>query len=86
VRYGFEWTPGLILLGGVVVFPLVPSLALIVLAVLALVAVTALVVIAGAVLASPYLIARGVRRHLAERGRPTERVAPLASAMSIPRR
>jgi hypothetical protein len=51
VKYGFEWTPGLVLLGAVLVLPLVPHFALIGLVVVALAAVAALVALAGAILA-----------------------------------
>ena len=67
MKYGFEWTPGIVLLGLVIVLPLVPSFALIGLVVVALAAVAALVALAGAVLATPYLLVRTVRRRLAER-------------------
>jgi len=80
MKYGFEWTPGLVLLGTVVVFPLVPSFALIGLVVVALAAVAALVALAGAILATPYLLARTVRRRLAERHQSTQRSAPIAIA------
>jgi hypothetical protein len=47
VKYGIEWTPGVVLLGTVLVFPLVPSFALIGLVVVALAAVAALAALAG---------------------------------------
>jgi hypothetical protein len=72
MKYGFEWTPGLVVLGMVVVLPLAPPFALIAVAVLALAALAALVALAGAVLASPYLLARSLRRHLEERHRQAE--------------
>ena len=77
--YGFEWKPGVFLLGMVVVLPLVPSFALIGLVVVALAAVAALVALTGAVLAMPYLLVRSLRRRLAERHRSTE------GSVSIPR-
>jgi hypothetical protein len=81
VKYGFEWTPGLVLLGMVVVLPLVPSFALIGLVVVALAAVAALVALAGAVLAMPYLLVRSLRRRHAE-GRATEGSGPIATAIA----
>jgi positive regulator of sigma E activity len=65
--YGFEWVPGGVFLGGVLLILIVPSFALIALAVVALAAVAALVALAGAIIASPYLVVRTVRRRLAER-------------------
>jgi hypothetical protein len=82
MKYGFEWTPGIILLGAVVVLPLAPGFALIGLVVVALVAVAALVALAGAVLATPYLLVRSVRRRLAERHGSTEGSAPIATAIA----
>jgi hypothetical protein len=82
VKYGFEWTPGLVLLGAVVVLPLAPSFAMIGLVVVALAAVAALVALAGAVLAMPYLLVRSVRRRLAERHQSTEGSIPIAAAIA----
>jgi hypothetical protein len=65
--YGFEWIPGLVLLGTVLVLLLVPGFALIGLVVVALAVVAALVALAGTVLAMPYLLVRTFRRRLAER-------------------
>jgi hypothetical protein len=67
MKYGFEWTPGLVVLGMVVVLPLAPPFALIAIAVLALAALAAVVALVGAVLASPYFLVRSLRRHLSER-------------------
>jgi hypothetical protein len=72
VKYGFEWTPGLVLLGMVVVLPLAPAFAMIWLAVVALAALAAVVALAGAILATPYLLVRSLRCRLAERHRSTE--------------
>jgi hypothetical protein len=72
MKYGFEWTPGLVLVGLVLILPLAPPFAMIAVVVLALAAVAALVAVAGAVLASPYLLIRSLRRHLAERPRRAE--------------
>jgi hypothetical protein len=80
--YGFGWTPGLVLLGTVVVLPFVPGLALIGLVVIALAAVAALVALAVAILATPYLLVRTVRRRLAEQHRSTEGAAPIGTAIA----
>ena len=82
MKYGIEWTPGIVLLGAVIVFPLVPSFALIALVVVALAAVAALVALAGAVLAMPYLLVRSLRRRLAERHRSTKGSGPVAAAIA----
>jgi membrane associated rhomboid family serine protease len=72
MRYGFEWTPGIFVLGLVVVLPLAPGFAMIGLFVVAVAALAALVALVGALLATPYLLVRTVRRRLAERDRSTE--------------
>jgi positive regulator of sigma E activity len=82
VKYGFEWTPGLVFVGAALILPLVPGFALILVVVLALVAVAALVALAGAVVAAPYLLVRSVRRRLAERHQSPEGSAPIAAAMA----
>jgi hypothetical protein len=82
MRYGFEWTPGIVLLGSVVVLPLVPGFALIALVIVALAAAAALVALAGAVLASPYLLVRTIRRRLEERHEPTDLRAPIATTIA----
>jgi hypothetical protein len=84
VNYGFEWTPGLVLLGTVLVLPIAPPFALIGLVVVALAAVAALVALAGAVLATPYLLVRSVRRRLAERDQSTEGSVPIAAGIAHP--
>ena len=66
MSYGFEWMPAVVL-GGAFVLLIVPSFALIGLLVVALAAVAALVALAGAIIASPFLLARTLRRRLAER-------------------
>ncbi len=86
--YGLEWIPGGVFIGGVLLVLIVPPFALIVLAVVALAAVAALIALAAAILASPYLVLRTVRRHLAERqaGQPQPVLAepqPLHSAESV---
>jgi hypothetical protein len=78
MSYGFEWIPAVALVGAFVLL-MVPAFALIGLAVVALAAVAALVALAGAVLATPYLLARTVRRGLAERHQPTRRAVPIAT-------
>ena len=76
MRYGFEWTPGIVLLGAVVVFPLVPPFAMIALVVVAVLAIAALVALAGVILASPYLLVRAIRHRLeARRGIAATRAA-----------
>jgi hypothetical protein len=82
VKYGFEWTTGIILLGAVLVLPLVPPFALIGLVVVALVAVAALIALAGLALASPYLLVRSVRRRLAQRHLSAEGSAPIATTIA----
>ena len=83
MRYGFEWTPGLVLLGLVVVLPLAPGFALIGLVVVAVATVAALLALAGALLATPYLLVRTVRRRLAERHRATEGSMPIATTIAL---
>jgi Flp pilus assembly protein TadB len=82
VKYGFEWTPGLVIVGAVLVLPLVPGFALIGVVVVALAAVAALVALAGAVLATPYLVVQTLRRRHAERHQSTEGSAPIATTMA----
>jgi hypothetical protein len=82
VKYAIDWTPGLVLLWLVLVLPLVPSFALIGVVVVALAAVAALVALAGAILATPYLLVRSLRRRLAERHRSTEGSAPIGAAIA----
>jgi hypothetical protein len=82
VKYGVEWLPGTALLAAVVVLPLVPGFALIGVVVVALVAITALVALAGALLASPYLIVRTVRRRLAERRESTDGSARIVAGIA----
>jgi hypothetical protein len=73
VKYGIEWTPALVLFGMVIVLPLAPAFAMILLVVVALAALAAVVALAGAVVATPYLVVRTVRRHLAARHRQFDR-------------
>jgi hypothetical protein len=65
--YGFDWIPGGVFLGTVLLLLIVPPFALIALAVVAVAAVAALVALTGAVLATPYLLVRSVRRRLSAR-------------------
>ena len=82
MKYGFEWTPGLVLAGAVLVLPLAPPFALIAVVVLALAAVAALVALAGAVLVSPFLLVRLLRRRLAESRQSTESSGPVARVIA----
>jgi positive regulator of sigma E activity len=80
--YGFDWIPGGVLLGTVLLLLIVPPFALIALVLVALAALVALVALAGAVLATPYLLVRTVRRRLAERHQSTKRTVPIATAVT----
>jgi hypothetical protein len=86
MTYGLEWIPGVAFVWTVVVFLVVPPFALIGLMVVATGALAALVALAGAVLATPYLLVRFLHRRLAERRHPTERAAAIASAFAQPAR
>jgi membrane protein implicated in regulation of membrane protease activity len=79
MSYGLEWIPGPLFLGVVLFLPFVPGLALIAVLLLALAAVAALLALAAAVVASPYLLARVVRRHLEERHEATQGPVPIAT-------
>jgi hypothetical protein len=81
MSYGFEWMPAVVLLGALVLL-IVPAFALIGIAVVALAAVAALVALAGAIVASPYLLARTVRRRLADRHQSTQGSVPIATAIA----
>jgi hypothetical protein len=80
--YGLEWIPGAVVLGAVLALLIVPSLALIALVVVALAAVAAVVALVGAILATPYLLVRTVRGHLAERHQSAEGSVPIATAIA----
>jgi positive regulator of sigma E activity len=82
VSYSVEWIPGPVVLGTVLILLIVPPFALIGLVVVALAAVAALVALAGAVLATPYLLVRALRRRLAERHQSTEGSVPIATAIA----
>jgi positive regulator of sigma E activity len=79
--YGLEWMPGAVVVGAVLVLLIVPSFALIALVVVALAAVAAVVALVGAILATPYLLVRTVRRRLAERH--IRQPQPLPAAKSV---
>ena len=83
MSYGFEWMPAVVLVGAFVVL-MVPGFALIGLAVLALAAVAALVALAGVIIASPYLLARTVRRRLAERHESPHGAVQISAAIAEP--
>jgi hypothetical protein len=80
MSYGLEWMPAVVLLGAFVLL-MVPAFALIGLVVVALAAIAAVVALAGAMLASPYLLARTLRRRLAERH--IHQPQPLPAAKSV---
>jgi positive regulator of sigma E activity len=81
MSYAFEWSATPIVLGAVLLPLIVPPFALIAVVIVALVAVAALVALAGAILATPYLLVRTLRRRLAERHHSTERSAANAPAI-----
>jgi hypothetical protein len=81
MSYGFEWMPAVVLVGAFVVL-MVPAFALIGLMVVALAAVAALAALAGAILATPYLFVRTLRRHLAERHQSMQGSLPIATAVA----
>jgi hypothetical protein len=83
MSYGFEWMPAVVIVGALILL-MVPAFALIGLAVVALAAVAALVALAGAILATPYLLARTLRRRLAERHQSTQGSIPIATAVAEP--
>jgi positive regulator of sigma E activity len=72
VTYAFEWIPGPVVLGIALLLLVVPSFAMIGLAIMALAAVAALVALAGAILAMPYLLVRSLRRRVSERASQAE--------------
>jgi signal transduction histidine kinase len=65
--YRFEWVPGFGLITAVLIFPLAPAFAMIALLVAALAVLVVLAALAVAVLASPCLLLRSVRRRAAAR-------------------
>jgi Flp pilus assembly protein TadB len=82
MSYGIEWTAGPVALGAALLLLLVPGFALIAVVVLALAALAALVALAGAILASPYLLVRTLRRRHAEREEST--VASASNHTGVP--
>jgi hypothetical protein len=76
--------PVLVAWAGTVLFALMLAgpFALLVTLVVALAAAAALVMLAGAILASPYLVIRHVRRRLAERHHLSEGWAPIATVVA----
>ena len=81
MSYGFEWIPAVAIVGAFVVL-MVPAFALIGLVVVALAAVAALAALAGAIIASPYLLARTLHRRLAERHQTTGASLPIVTAFA----
>jgi positive regulator of sigma E activity len=79
MSYGFEWMPAVVLVGALVLL-MVPAFALIGLVVVALATVVALAALAGAIVASPFLLVRTLRRRLAERQQSPQRPVPIATA------
>ena len=85
--YAVEWIPGPILLAVLLPLLIVPSFALIALALVALVAFAGLLALAWAMLVLPYVLARSLRRRLAERHRSRkDRRAGETSKAPAPRR
>jgi hypothetical protein len=66
MSYGIEWIPSGVVYGTVLGLLIVPQFALIALLVVALAVFVVLVALAGAALASPYLLVRSLRRRLAQ--------------------
>ena len=83
MSYSFEWTVGPVVLGGTLLLLLVPGFALIAVLVLALAALAALVALVGAILASPYLIVRHLRRRHAERHESTTEGAANRTGLTV---
>lgn len=71
-----------VVVGGAFVLLIVPSFALIGLLVVALAAVAALVALAGAIIVSPFLLARTLRRRHAERHQSTQGSVPIVAALA----
>jgi hypothetical protein len=82
MSYRFEWISLPVVLGAVLIPLIVPSFALIGLLVVALAAVAAVVALAGAILATPYLLVRAVHRRLAERHQATKSSVPVTAAIA----
>jgi membrane protein implicated in regulation of membrane protease activity len=82
MSYAAEWLSTPVVLGLVLLLLIVPPFALIAVAVLALAALAAFVALAGAVLASPYLLVRSLRRRLAEPRRAMEGSGPVGRVIA----
>ena len=82
MSYRFEWAAGPAFLGAMLLLLLVPGFALIAVAVVALAAAAALVALAGAILATPYLVVRTVRRRIGERHSSAEASISIAPAIA----
>jgi positive regulator of sigma E activity len=86
MSYAIEWTAGPVALGAALLLLLVPGFALIGVLVVALAAVAALIALAGAIVASPFLLVRTLRRRHAERHEAEEasfpQAQPTASALT----
>jgi hypothetical protein len=67
MNYRLEWIGGVVVFGTVLLLLIVPEFAVIAVLVVALAALVAIVALIAAVLVSPYLLVRGVRRRLAQR-------------------
>jgi hypothetical protein len=67
MNYRIEWTAGPLFLGAVLLPFIAPPFAMVLVLLVALAALAAVVALAGAVVASPYLLVRSVRRHRADR-------------------
>jgi membrane protein implicated in regulation of membrane protease activity len=65
VSYSAEWVPGIVVVGFLALF-WVPGIALIAWFFFVLAALAALIAFAGAIVASPFLLARHLRRRLEE--------------------
>jgi hypothetical protein len=78
MSYGIEWNAGFLLLGAALLLLLVPGFALIAVVVVALAAIAALIALAAAIIASPYLLVRTLRRRHATRQHAAEESLPEA--------
>lgn len=82
MSYAVEWMPGGVGLATVLLLLLVPELAVIAVIAVGLAAVSILLVLAAAVLASPYLLARALRQRLAQPKRPRPSRFPRGGALA----
>jgi hypothetical protein len=67
MSYAEEWAPGPVVLGGLLLILVAPPFAMIALVILAIAAAAAVVALAGAVLATPYLLVSHIHSRIAER-------------------